>query len=207
MNKQATNLIKLSKKIKKELDDDRYRHTLGVMYTAASLAMRYDVDIDQAQLAGLLHDCAKCIPNDRKLKLCERYGLTISEVEHRNPSLLHARLGAELARDKYEVEDEDILDAIRWHTTGRPAMTMLEKIIFLSDYIEPGRWKAENLSQVRSAAFSDIDLAVYMTLRDTLAYLEKGKTDIDQMTNEACTYYTVLQKQKAVTASATDHNS
>ena len=95
---------KISKKLMKELDEDRYRHTQGVMYTSAALAMRYDADLKKALLAGLLHDCAKCIPGHTKIKMCEKYNLEISEIERKNPSLLHAKLGAYLAKDKYDIE-------------------------------------------------------------------------------------------------------
>lgn len=108
---------KISKKLMKELDEDRYRHTQGVMYTSAALAMRYGADLKKALLAGLLHDCAKCIPGHTKIKMCEKYNLEISEIERKNPSLLHAKLGAYLAKDKYDIEDEEILMAIRSHTT------------------------------------------------------------------------------------------
>lgn len=87
-------ITKIRRKMMTELDKERYEHTLGVMYTAASLAMRYDEDIEKALLAGLLHDCAKCIPGDTKIKLCKKYHLSVSEVEKKNPSLLHAKLGA-----------------------------------------------------------------------------------------------------------------
>ena len=100
---------KISKKLMKELDEDRYRHTQGVMYTSAALAMRYGADLKKALLAGLLHDCAKCIPGHTKIKMCEKYNLEISEIERKNPSLLHAKLGAYLAKDKYDIEDEEIL--------------------------------------------------------------------------------------------------
>ena len=76
------NITKIQKKLRKELDDDRYRHTLGVMYTSAALAMRYGADLMKAQIAGLLHDCAKCIPNDKKLKLCDKYGIPVTKVEN-----------------------------------------------------------------------------------------------------------------------------
>ena len=98
-------IIKIQHVLKKELDDNRYQHTLGVMYTAASMAMRYDVDVLKALYAGLLHDCAKCIPNDKKLHLCGKYGFTVSDIERENPSLLHAKLGACLAHEKYGVTD------------------------------------------------------------------------------------------------------
>ncbi len=190
---EKNQLQKIEKKLRKELDADRYRHTLGVMYTAASLAMCYGEDLAKAQLAGLLHDCAKCIANDKKMKLCQKYNVEISEAEKASPYLLHAKLGAELAARTYGVEDEDVLNAIRYHTTGRPNMTLLEKIIFLSDYIEPMRTKADNLPQIRETAFRDLDEAVYMTLRDTLAYLEKGSQTLDETTYKAFQYYKELR--------------
>ena len=85
-------LNKIRKKVKKHLDKERYDHTLGVMHTAGCLAMRYGADIENALIAGLLHDCAKCIPNDEKLRLCNKYHLEISEAEAGNPGLLHACL-------------------------------------------------------------------------------------------------------------------
>ena len=112
-------ILKIQHTLKKELDENRYHHTLGVMYTSASMAMRYDVDVQKALYAGLLHDCAKCIPSDKKIRLCEKYGLPVSSVEKENPSLLHARLGAYLAHEKYGVKDEEIIYAIESHTTGR----------------------------------------------------------------------------------------
>ena len=149
----------------------------------------------KAQIAGLLHDCAKCIPNDKKLKLCDKYGIPVTKVENDAPFLLHSKLGAYLAKTKYGVEDEEILEAIVWHTTGKPAMTLLEEIVFLADYIEPMRWKAENLAQIREAAFVDIHRAVYMTLHDTLRYLSRGSGKVDEMTKEACQYYETLCQQ------------
>lgn len=188
------NIEKIDKKLRKELDSFRYRHTLGVMYTSASLAMRYDADLEQAQVAGLLHDCAKCIPNDKKIKMCRKYGLPVSGTEIDAPYLLHAKLGAYLAKVKYGIEDEAILSAITWHTTGRPAMTELDKIVFIADYIEPMRNKAENLDLVRKLAFSDLDMAVYVTLRDTLQFLDGKERNqvVDQQTELAFRYYETL---------------
>ena len=187
------NFVKIEKRIRNELDNERFRHTMAVSYTAASLAMAYEADIEKARLAGLLHDCAKCIPNEKKLKLAERYGLPVSEAERQSPQLLHAKLGAYIARNEYGVEDGDVLGAIRWHTTGRPDMTLLEKIIFMADYIEPLRFQAKNLEEIRFVSFRDLDGAVYMTLRDTLEYLEeRAKRSIDESTFNAYEYYKKL---------------
>ena len=183
------NLIKLQKKVRKELDPERYQHTLGVMFTAAALAMCYGVDIEKAQVAGLLHDCAKCIPNDKKIRMCRENGIEITKVELESPFLLHSKLGAFLAKEKYGVKDPEILSAIQWHTTGRPNMTALEKIIFTADYIEPARYKARNLGEVRRLAFHDLNLTVCRILEDTLHYLDAGQGEIDPMSRSAFRYY------------------
>lgn len=180
---------KMRKKVKKYLDQDRYEHTLGVMYLCASLAMLYNEDINEAMIAGLLHDCAKCIPSKKKIRLCEKYHLSISESERQNPSLLHAKLGAYLAATKYHVRDQRILDAIICHTTGKPKMTMLDKILYIADYIEPGRKEAPNLPEVRKLAFQDIDACLYLILKDSLAYLHTRNLAIDPMTEKTYLYY------------------
>lgn len=190
------NLVKMQKKLKKYIDEMRFHHTLGVMYTAASLAMCHGEDIERAQVAGLLHDCAKCIPNAKKLKLCAQKNIPVSEIEEKSPYLLHARIGAYIAREKYHVEDPEILSAIEFHTTGKAEMTLLEKIIFIADYIEPMRSKAANLPEIRSLAFLDIDRAVYLTMRDTITYLEKEKSWLDNQTIVAYNYYKELVEKK-----------
>lgn len=184
---------KMKKRVQDHLDKERYEHTMGVMYTAAAMAMRYQVDMEKALIAGLLHDCAKCISSEQKLSLCKKYGIEVSALEKRNPSLLHAKLGAKLAKEKYDEKDEDVLNAITNHTTGRADMSMLEKIIFIADYIEPNRSKAPNLLEIRKMAFCDIDMALVKILQDTLKYLESTGSEIDPGTGETLEYY--LQKK------------
>ncbi|SEP88136.1 putative HD superfamily hydrolase of NAD metabolism [Lachnospiraceae bacterium RM5] len=160
----------------KELDDYRFIHTLGVAYTASMLAMAYNYNIDDAYLAGLLHDCAKCIPNDEKIRLCEENNIKIDKLEYENPSLLHAKLGEYVANKKYGIENKEILRAIRLHTTGYSDMTLLDKIIYVADYIEPKRDKARNLEYYRDLAFKDLDKTTFMIIEDTINYnKEKGK--------------------------------
>jgi len=190
------NMVKMEHKLRKELDADRYRHTLGVMYTAAALAMCHGADLEKAQVAGLLHDCAKCISNDKKIRMCRENGIEITKTELSAPYLLHSKLGAWLAKEKYGVEDPEILDAITWHTTGRAGMGMLEKIIFTADYIEPGRWKAKNLPLIRETAFRDLNMAVYLILRDTLSYLEEGSGEVDETSRSAYRYYSKLCEEE-----------
>lgn len=183
------NYEKLEKQLKKKLDDSRYTHTLGVAYTCTCLAMRYNYDIDRAYLAGLLHDCAKCIDNDKKIELCEKNHIEITEIERKNPFLLHAKLGSLLAKKKYHIQDEAILSAIRWHTTGHPDMTMLEKIVFVADYIEPNRKKQPNLTEVRHLCFENLDQGLKRILSDTLVYLNSKEDPIDEMTQMTYDYY------------------
>lgn len=179
----------LQKQMKEELSDDRYEHTLGVMYTAEALAMRYGVDMTKAAVAGLLHDCAKCIPNTQKIKMCKKHNLEISNMEEENPSLLHAKLGAYMAKKAYGVEDEEILSAIRWHTTGKPDMSLLDIIIYMADYIEPNRDKAPNLKEIRKLSFENIEEALYQVLESTLSYLGDRPEAIDPMTKDSYEFY------------------
>mgnify|MGYP002514870520 CR=1 FL=1 len=179
----------LQKEMKEALNEDRFEHTLGVMYTAESLAMRYGVDMTKAAVAGLLHDCAKCMDNAKKIQICEKHNIPVNDVERKNPSLLHAKAGSFIAMDTYGITDTDIINAILNHTTGRPNMSLLEKIIYVADYIEPNRTKAPNLSEIRKLAFSDLNKALLMILSDTLTYLTAGGGDIAPMTRKAYEYY------------------
>lgn len=180
---------KMRKKVKRYLSSDRYDHTLGVMHTAACLAMRYGADVESAMTAGLLHDCAKCISNDEKIKLCQKYKIEMSPAEIANPGLLHAKLGAFFAWKKYKVKDKSIIRAIACHTTGRPNMTLMDKILYIADYIEPGRCEAPNLPVVRKLAFQDIDACLFRILEDTLHYLEEKHASLDPMTENTWKYY------------------
>ncbi len=183
----------LQKKMKKRLPRKRYQHTQGVRYTAAALAMRYGADIQAASIAGLLHDCAKYLSEEEILEECKRYQIPCSGTEREKPYLLHAKLGACYARQKYKIDREDILLAIQYHTTGRPGMSLLEKIIFTADYIEPGRKPLPGLPAIRQMAFCDLDEAVYMILRDTLDYLEHSDRVIDDTSRQSFDYYQKLR--------------
>lgn len=189
MNPVEIDNKQIRKSIKKTQDGKRYEHTLGVAYTAIALAMKYGVSLKDAELAGLLHDCAKCLSNEEKISICEKNGIEMTEVEKRNPFLLHAKAGRFLAETEYKVKDADILNAILYHTTGRPGMSLLEKIVFVADYIEPGRNQAPNLTEIRKLAFEDIDRALIWILKDTLEYLEAGGGETDPMTQKTYDYY------------------
>lgn len=186
---------KIRKKLEKSLDSKRYEHTLGVAYTASALAMCNQADVEKALVAGLLHDCAKCLSNEKRIEICKKNHIPITDIEKKNPFLLHAKAGKYLAQKQFHIEDEDILNAILYHTTGRPQMSMLEKIIYVADYIEPGRKHAPNLPEVRKLAFRDIDAALLQILNDILNYLNDGDNTIDPMTQETYDYY--MRRQSA----------
>jgi predicted HD superfamily hydrolase involved in NAD metabolism len=151
--------------------------------------MCYGADVEKAEIAGLLHDCAKCMDLKKMIRICEKAGLSVSDIERSSGALLHSKAGAVLARDKYGVNDEDVLNAIRYHTTGRPGMSLLEKIVFVADYIEPGRDTAPNLPIVRKLAYESIDDCVLQILKDTLHYLADTGESTDPMTQKTYDYY------------------
>ena len=180
---------KIEEQLKSILTTDRYTHTLGVAYTSASMAMAYQGDMEQAYVAGLLHDCAKCIPDEEKIRTCDKNNIYLSDLERKNPYLIHSKLGSYLAQTEYGISDYQILSAIQYHTTGKPDMTLLEKIIFTADYIEPSRRKAPNLFEIRTKAFENIEKAMVIILRDTLKYLQDTSLEIDELTMQTYQYY------------------
>lgn len=182
-------LTSIQQKLSKKLDKKRYTHTIGVMYTAASLAMRYNESIETAMTAGLLHDCGKYSSIDKQIKLCEKYHLQLTDAELQVPALIHAKLGSALAKEVYGIYDKRILDAILYHTTGKPNMNLLEKIIYLADYIEPGRRMIPGLPEVRKLSFTNIDEAVCLCSNLTLQYLDRSGRAIDPMTRQTYEFY------------------
>lgn len=186
---KSADLKRIRKKMEKTLDPKRFEHTLGVTYTAAALAMCYQADINKAQVAGLLHDSAKCMDNDKKISICQKHNIQMNEIEKQNPFLLHAKVGSYIAMKKFGINDPDIINAILNHTTGRPGMSTLEKIIYIADYIEPGRKQAPNLTEVRKLAFQNLDDALLKILENTLSYLEESSEVIDPMTRKTYEYY------------------
>ena len=188
----AYTISEIQDMLKEKQTGSRFLHTLGVQYTSACLAMRYGGDVEKAQMAGLLHDCAKHMKPEKLLEKCRKHGLEVTSAQERNPFLLHGRVGAYVARTKYGITDPEILGAVKWHTTGKPEMTLLEKIVFTADYIEPNRDKAPNLSRLRQISFEDLDQAVYEILAQTLDYLKKSPQDIDETTEITYSYYKSL---------------
>ncbi len=179
--------------MQERLPRKRYLHSLGVAYLAAGIAMAYGKNQKKAFVAGLLHDCAKCYSDEEILAQCLQRDLSVSETEERLPYLLHGKLGAWYTEHEFGIANEKILNAIRFHTTGRPQMTFLEKNIFLSDYIEIRRKQPTEppLDELRKLAFTDIDRAVYYAAKNTVSYITRtdGADQLDHMTVETMNYY------------------
>lgn len=201
---KTPDLAKLRKEMEKTLEPKRYEHTLSVAYTAANLAAIHGVDVEKALVAGILHDCAKCLSHKKQISLCTQNHVQLTELEAEADSpLLHAKSGSILAREEYGITDEEILHAICYHTTGRPHMTPLEKIIYIADYMEPGRRHIkrfgegepmDRLTQIRQMAYRDLDETLCNILADSLAYLKQKGGKVDSMTQRTYEYYKQYQK-------------
>lgn len=182
-------IFSIREKLKASLKPGRYEHSLSVSFTCMALAMRYGYDLDKAELAGLLHDCAKCYDNNSIIAACRNSGMELTEGELQAPSIIHSRLGARMAEEKFGVNDPEILSAIACHTTGKPDMSLLDKILYIADYIEPRRYKIKDLPAIRRLAFEDLDQALFQIMEGTLRYLKESGTYADIMTQNAYHYY------------------
>lgn len=184
----------LQKQLHSQLSEKRFLHTLGVAYLSASLAMCYGVSHRRALVAGLLHDCAKNLPDVFLLEQCKQLALPVSAAEERMPFLLHGTYGAYLAKAKYGVTDPEILNAVRYHTTGRSGMSMLEQIVFVADYLETGRSHQTEppLDVLRRRAFQNLDEVTLLVLENTVRYLSGEGKEMDPATEEVYAYYRKL---------------
>lgn len=184
-------LHQYQKELSKVLTKKRFYHCLGVQDISFSLAIRYGYPMETAALAGLMHDCAKDLTDEMLLSECFKYHIPVTQIENKKPDLLHAKLGAYYARHKYGIEDTDILSAIAYHTTGKPGMSLLEKIVFIADYIEPNR-SAEHipdLNEIRNMAFTDLDKTVYRIAENVVNYLGESTQEMDSLTIATRDFY------------------
>ncbi len=156
----------------------RVPHVMGCSQTAVELARHYGANEEDARRAGILHDITKILTGTEQLKLCQKYAMMISELERQAPKLLHAKTGAAIAAHIFG-ENEQVCRAICWHTTGRQQMSLLEKIIYLADYIEPNR-DFDGVDKLRELAFSDIDAAMVMGLKMTVEQLKSRNVEINE---------------------------
>ncbi len=153
-----------------ELRPARFRHCRDVSQTAVRLAERWDADIEKARLAGILHDCARNLKGEELLKTSRQFGMIPSPLELLQPALIHAPLGAIIAERRFGISEPQVLQAIRRHTTGAPQMTLLDKVIYLSDCIEPGR-NFSGVRKIRDMAVEDLDAAVLLAYEHSILFV------------------------------------
>ena len=168
------------------LKPKRMPHVLGAEQEAAFLAEKYGADGTAARIAALLHDCTKKLDIDRQLSLCRHYGIDLDPLEQVSLKLLHSKTGAAVARDKFGVSEE-IYNAIYYHTTGKADMTLLEKIIYLADYIEPSR-SFPGVEELRTAVHEDLDRGLCRALADSIVELQGYGSPVHPNTQEALSY-------------------
>lgn len=168
------------------LKPKRMPHVLGTEQEAVRLTRRYGGDETQARIAALLHDCTKKLELPEQLALCAQYGIELDELEQRALKLLHSKTGAAIARSVFGVEDA-VYDAIWYHTTGKPDMTRLEKILYLADYIEPSR-DFPGVEELRKAVYEDLDHGLLLGLSMTIQEMEEMGNPVHHQTRDARDY-------------------
>ncbi len=173
----------LLKWLKEHLTDERYAHTLGVEECARELAKRYGEDEEKAALAGLLHDCAKCLSNDKLLETIKREIKDIDKNELLNYKTFHAPVGEYFAKNKFNIREKDILSSIRCHTLGKVGMTTFEKIIFLADKIEARTREPEFREKIlavlnENEGIKGLDTALFICFKETIKSLVKRELAI-----------------------------
>lgn len=185
----------IRKHLQEHLKKERYEHSLSVAFTSICLAMAHGVDLQKAELAGLCHDCAKYMGKKELLEACQRDHIPLLPEYLEAPQVLHGIYGACYAKKHFQIDNEEILSAIYYHTLGKPAMTTLEKIVYLADYIEVRRGNREDLTAIREIAFRDLNLAVELCLEASIAYVKEKGQHCCSLSQDALAYY---QEKKEV---------
>ena len=172
-------LTEINKELMVKLSEKRYQHSVGVMKKAEELAKLYGVNINKAKLVGLAHDIGKELSDEEKIQYAKDNNISVDEVEKINIGLLHAKIGADICKKKYQFS-EDMQKAIEYHTTGNKNMDILAKVIFVADKIEDGReykdeWKMKQLNEVRDLAKENIDRALLYEIDSSINYTIQKK--------------------------------
>ncbi len=179
------------------LKPSRVPHVRGTETEARTLAARWGVDPADAAEAAIVHDITKNRTYEEQLCLCEKYGIILDDCQRESEKLLHAITGCCFAREHFGIP-EDIFQAVRWHTTGRPGMTDLERVVYLADYIEPGRSGFSGLAELRKTAYEDLDAAMELALRMSLAEVRGKGRQPHKDSVGAQRYYARRLKEKGV---------
>jgi predicted HD superfamily hydrolase involved in NAD metabolism len=181
------NEVEMYDYLQAKLQGKRFRHSLGVSETAVKLAIKYGVNIESARIAGLVHDCGKNMSDEQLIEVAKEHEVQVDEIHFRNPSLLHGVVGSIIAREVMGIHDEDIINAICYHTTGRKNMSILEKIIFIADYTEPLR-QCEGVEELRNLSMKNLDASVLKCLENTIKYIVDQKILLHNDTIDARNY-------------------
>jgi len=181
--------------LKENLKEKRYIHTLGVVETAKKLAEINGISQEKAEIAALAHDVAKNLSKEKMKEMMKENNLTISALEENNPNLWHSIIAPIEAKEKLGIEDEEILDSIRWHTTGKENMSILTKIIYIADMIEPNR-NFNGIEDIRKVTFDNLDAGVYSGLTHNIEFLLTKDLLIDENTIKARNYFLFDSKFK-----------
>ncbi|MCM0648943.1 bis(5'-nucleosyl)-tetraphosphatase (symmetrical) YqeK [Clostridium swellfunianum] len=161
---------KILEYLKENLNKQRYEHSLRVRDTSVELAEHYKADRDKAYLAGLVHDCAKNMEDEKIINIIAKNGYNIEGIYKRTPNLMHGLAGALVAKTIMGIEDEEVLSSIAFHTTGNKIMTLLDKIIYIADYIEPMR-NFPGVEELRKLAYENLDEALLLSFDNTIKYV------------------------------------
>lgn len=177
----------------KNLKLKRLLHSFGVRDTAEKLAEQYGTDAQKARITGLIHDAAKEKSNEEILEICKKGKYEIDEVGKKSPSILHGYAGKIIANELMGITDEDCLNAIQYHTTGRKLMSDLEKIIYIADYIEPNR-NFPGVNELREAAFRNLDEALLLAFDNTIKLVVSRGNLLHKDTVEARNYIILMKE-------------
>lgn len=165
------------------LTEKRYQHSIGVKDSSIRLAAIWGADPDKAAIAGLLHDCARCMSDSELLETVRKLNVIVKPIEYTNPVLIHGLVGSYIAKERFGVYEPEILEAIKVHTTGAPTMSLLSRIIYLADYISADR-DFPAAAEIRLWAERDLDKALICAARSTLEYLLRREIGIHPDTVE-----------------------
>lgn len=189
-------LREIQHQLETTLSEKRYIHSLNVAQEAVKLAGQYGGNADKAYLAGLLHDCAKEIAYEKALQLLEKYGIVVDAFLLKRGKLLHGPLGACMAQSNFGISDPEILDAIWYHTTAKANMGLLTKIIYIADFVEPGR-TFEGVQELRTAVYQQgLDAGILLGLDQTIIRLVRMGQAIHPDTVHARNYLLMNQEEK-----------
>lgn len=192
------NLKTIEMKVIKKLSNSRYVHSKNTAKLAMKISRAYNVSENDAYIAGILHDYGKGYSKEELLELAKKYNLILNKQEMSSSVFLHGIVGAEIARNEFFIKNDDIINAIKYHTMGRENMSLLEKIIFLADYLEIGRKHIPEfeMSELRELALTDIDKTVLIVIDKTLKYLIDNNKIIHMGSIEAWNY--LINNKKGV---------